>query len=405
MERVAQMVSPEEALSRVLCATSALPPEGAKVEEAIGRALSFEVRATRTLPPWDNSAMDGYAVRSEDLTSAPRRLLVVETIYAGQLPRREVGPGQCARIMTGAPLPRGADAVVMQEKARPTGDEVEILEPASPRLNVRDRGEDAQEGKLLLEAGTPIGIPEAGLLWAQGLSEVMVPRKPKVAVFSSGDELCELEESPDGRIVDTNSRSLEAAVQRAGGLVTRLPIARDDPRELEARLREALSHDVVIASAGMSVGEKDLVRPALAALGVRMDFFRVAIKPGKPLAFGTRAAALVFGLPGNPTSSLVSFELFVRPCLRRLLGIREVAPQRVPGHAEAPYRKAAGLTHYVRVSARWEGGRLVARPLASQTSGALRSASQASHLMEVPSGATQVSPGDRVDLLPVSWVA
>jgi molybdopterin molybdotransferase len=268
---------------------------------------------------------------------------------------------------------------------------------------VRDRGEDAKAGELLLPRGTALGIPEAGLLWAQGLTHVPTFRPPRVAILSTGDELCAVEDAADELIVDTNGPSLAAAVRRAGGEPTLLGIARDSLEDVLAKLEPALGYDAVLTSAGVSVGEKDFVKEALAKLGVAMDFWRVAIKPGKPLAVGRRGDTVFFGLPGNPTSSLVSFELFVRPALRRWLGHAEVEPGRVPGRVEVPLKKPAGLTHYVRVTARWQDGQLWARPLASQTSGALRSAASATHLLEFPRDAVGLSPGDPAALLTLSW--
>jgi molybdopterin molybdotransferase len=396
----------EDARARVLALVAPLPTEWVRLEDALGRALSEDVRATRTLPPWDNSAMDGFAVRSEDLAGPlPVRLDVIETIYAGQTPRQEVRAGTCARIMTGAPLPAGADAVVMHERTRAAGPEaVEILEAVPARHFVRPRGEDARAGEPLLGRGTALGIPELGLLLGQGMQVAPVPRRPRVAILSTGDELCRADEPPEGRIVDTNAPSLALAVARAGGLPTVLGIARDTLEEVHARLASARGFDVVLTSAGVSVGEHDFVRAALEKLGVAMDFWRVAIKPGKPLAVGRLGETVYFGLPGNPTSSLVSFELFVRPALRRLLGLAEVEPPRVSGRLEGKLSKPPGLAHYVRVTASWRAGELWARPLATQTSGVLRSAAAATHLLHMPREASSLSDGSHVELLPVSWV-
>jgi len=400
----------EEARARALALASPLPPEWARLEDALGRALGAEVLAQRTLPPWDNSAMDGYAVRSADLTGAlPVRLAVGETIHAGATPRLELRSGICARIMTGAPLPAGADAVVMQERTRPAqgaeGPAVEILEAVAPGNFVRPRGEDARAGEPLLARGTPLGIPELGLLTAQGLLTVPVPRRPRVAILSTGDELCRADEPPEGRIVDTNAPALALAVTRAGGLPTLLGIARDTQQEVSARLADAQGFDVVLTSAGVSVGERDFVKSALQEQGVELNFWRVAIKPGKPLAVGRRGNTLYFGLPGNPTSSLVTFELFVRPVLRRLLGHTDVEPPRVSGRLEGELRKAPGLAHYIRVAASWREGELWARPLATQTSGALRSAASATHLLHFPRESSSLAHGAHIVLLPVSWGA
>ncbi len=402
------LLAVEEAGARTLALVEPLSAEWVRLEEALGRTLAEDIRAQRTLPPWDNSAMDGYAVRSGDLTGPlPVRLTVGETVYAGRMPQREVLPGTCARIMTGAPLPAGADAVVMHERTRrvPEGEAVDILEAVKAGHFVRPRGEDARAGEPLLGRGTPLGIPELGLLLGQGMHSVPVPRRPRVAILSTGDELCRADEPPEGRIVDTNGPALALAVARAGGVPTLLGIARDTLEDVTAHLGRAEGFDVVLTSAGVSVGEHDFVRAALERLEVAMDFWRVAIKPGKPLAVGRRGRAVYFGLPGNPTSSLVTFELFVRPALRRLLGYSDVAPPRVTGRLVGELQKPPGLAHYVRVTATWREGELWAQPLSTQTSGVLRSAASATHLLHFPRPASRLSPGEQVELLPVSWGA
>ena len=397
------MLEVSQARERILAITPALAVEEAPIAEALGRALAEDVVARRTLPPWNNSAMDGYAVRAADLARQPTRLEVIETIYAGQTPRKTVGPGQCARIMTGAPLPDGADAVVMQEKTKAEGTSVEILEPVPAGASVRLLGEDARAGERLLARGTSLGIPEGGLLWGQGLTAVRVPARPRVALVSTGDELVPVGTDPGGRIIDTNTPALAAAVKAAGGLATPLGIARDTLEDVTALLERTAGFDLVLTVAGVSVGDRDFVRPALEKIGVRMDFWKVALRPGKPLAAGRRGQTLFLGLPGNPTSALVTFELFVRPAIRRMLGHAEVDPPASSGVTEVALQKAAGLTHFIRARAEWREGKLRARPLASQTSGALTSAATATHLMVFPADATALSPGDPVQLLPVSW--
>jgi molybdopterin molybdotransferase len=402
------LLSVEDARARTLALLSPLPVEQVALQDALGRCLAQDVLAARTLPPWDNSAMDGYALRGADAQGPfPLRLPVGETLYAGQQARQPLAPGTCARVMTGAALPPEADAVVMQERVRaaPDGSWVELDAPVPSGQFVRAAGEDARAGTLLLARGTPLGLPELGLLLAQGQLSAPVPRRPRVAILSTGDELCRADEPHEGRIVDTNGPLLALAVARAGGLPTLLGIARDQLEDVERRLAEAEGHDVVLTSAGVSVGAHDHVREALERRGVQMDFWRVAVKPGKPLAVGRKGASVYFGLPGNPTSSLVSFELFVRPALRQLLGFRETGPARVPGRLEAPLTKPTGLAHYVRVSATWREGELWARPLGSQTSGALRSSASATHLLHFPREAARLEHGAAVELLPLSWVA
>ncbi len=395
----------EQAQSQILQKISPLDDEAVPLDEALGRATTEEATALRTLPPADNSAMDGYALRAADLRSTPATLTIIERIFAGEVPRRELQSGECARIMTGAALPKGADSVVMQEKTRAISDSaVEVLEPVKLGANVRSRGEDSREGDVLLEKGTPLGIGELGLLWAQGLSTVRVHKRPRVGIVSSGDELVEIGTPHGGRVYDTNSPAIAAMVRRCGGVPRKLGIAPDRLEAVRQKIETGLSpdFDVLICIAGMSVGEKDYVREVLGLLGVQIDFWRVAMRPGKPLAFGTRGSTLVFGLPGNPVSSLVTFELFVRPALRKLQGLDPSVPE-VPGVLGASVKKPADLKLFVRASVKRENGALVATPLTSQTSGALTSAAGATHLIALPVGVTEAQPGEKVTLIPVSW--
>ena len=404
MSSIPSMLTVDEALARILAAANPLAPESAAIADAFGRSTCEEVRARRTVPPWDNAAMDGYAVRSADLAGAPVRLQVVETIYAGQLPAHRIGRGECSRIMTGGPMPAGADAVVMQERTRSRGEhEVEILEPVPTGSFVRPLGEDAREGELLLPGGTAIGVAEAALLWAQGYSEVTVPRRPRVAVLATGDELSSVEAAASGKIIDSNSPALSLAAANCGAAVTRLGIGRDSAEGLGQMLAGTSGHDVVLTTGGASVGTRDFARDAFLAVGAEIDFWRVAIKPGKPLLFARRAGTLFFGLPGNPTSSLVVFELFVRPALRRMMGRSDAVVPSIRGRTEVEVRKPAGLTHFIRATARPRDGELWATPLETQTSGAIRSMVGATYLMVVPSQTTHLAAGDAVMLHPVSW--
>jgi molybdopterin molybdotransferase len=401
------LLSVSQAQARILAACRPMPSEWVPLEQALGRALVQDVLARHTQPPHDNSAMDGYAVRAEDIRRPGSRLHVVEAIYAGQVPTRELGPQEAARIMTGAPVPKGTTAVVMQEVTRAlpgTGlGDVEILEPLDAGTNVRQAGEDAHAGDLLLAKETALGIPELALLWGQGFTGAEVPRRPQVALLATGDELCRPDTHRPGQMVDTNSPSLSLSVQRAGGVPRLLGIARDTLEDVEGLLALALDADVVLTSAGMSVGERDYVRRAFERLEIRSEFFGVAVKPGKPVAFARKGKTLLFGLPGNPTSSLVAFELFVRPALRRLLGQTDVLPQPVPGRTAVALNKRTGLAHYLRVRATWRDGELWAEPLVTQSSGAVRSASTATHLLHFPVEAISLSAGDKVQLFQVSW--
>lgn len=399
------LMSVEAALQRVLGVCGKLPAEEVEVGEALGRALAEPLVATRTLPPWDNSAMDGYAVRHADVAATPTRLKVAMTIHAGELPSQPLLAGEAARIMTGAPLPEGADAVVMQERtSTPEPGFVVIEEPPQLRQNVRLRGEDVREGALLLPAGRSLGVGEAGAIWAQGLARVVVSRRPTVAIASSGDELCDVLEAPRGRIVDTNTPVIAELCRLAGGVPTILGRAPDRLDVITALFAQGLASDVLITVSGASVGDKDFTRDAFKALGVEMDFWKVAMKPGKPLAVGLKGKTLVFGLPGNPVSAMVTFELFVRPALRALQGLPPTTPL-IPGRLASAITKPAGLRHLVRASVERRDEALWATPLLSQSSGALGSAVGATHLISIAPDATHVAQGAVVDLIPLSWGA
>ncbi len=399
------LMSVEAALERVLGLCGKLPAEEVEVGEALGRALAEPMVATRTLPPWDNSAMDGYAVRHADVASTPTRLKISMTIHAGELPTQPLLAGEAARIMTGAPLPEGADAVVMQERtSTPEPGFVVIEEAPKHGQNVRLRGEDVREGALLLPARRSLGAGEAGAIWAQGLARVRVSRRPTVAIASSGDELCEVLEAPRGRIVDTNTPVIAQLCRLAGGVPTILGRAPDRLDAVTALFAKGLTSDVLITVSGASVGDKDFTRDAFKALGVEMDFWKVAMKPGKPLAVGIKGKTLVFGLPGNPVSAMVTFELFVRPALRALQGLAPTTPL-IPGRLAEPITKPAGLRHLVRASVERKEDSLWATPLSSQSSGALGSAVGATHLISIAPDATHVAQGAVVDLIPLSWGA
>ena len=392
----------DEARARILSLINPLAPEEVQIDEALGRSLAAPIAARRTLPPWDNSAMDGYAVRAGDPATT---LTVIEKIFAGEVPQREIVPGTCARIMTGAPLPRGADAVVMQEKTTALADErIELLERPRARANVRFRGEDVKQGEPLFAAGRELSVADAGALWGQGLEQVSVPRRPRVAIASSGDELCEVGAVVEGKIVDTNSPVIAALARRAGAIVTRLGRAADTLESARALFAKGLESDVLITLAGASVGEKDFTREALTSLGVEIDFWKVAMKPGKPLAFGRRGDTFVFGLPGNPVSAMVTFEIFVRPALRALQGLPPLAP-RLPARTTTAIAKQPGLRLFVRATWEAKGHELLATPVSSQSSGSLSSAAGSTCLIELPEETGALEIGSHCDLLPVSWIA
>jgi len=394
----------EEALEAILDVARPLPPEMAPAHAALGRVLAERVCSRRTLPPADCSAMDGYAVRAADLPEAGRVLPVVFEVAAGGRGPRPLRAGEAARIFTGAPLPQGADSVVRQEDTEADGERVRFQVAVRRGANVRRAGEDVATGEEVIRTGTRLGPGHLGMLASLGRSLVRVHRRPRVALLSGGDELVEPDGDPSGgRIVSSNAYSLGAQCREAGALATNLGIARDSPEDLERLLRAGLGADLLVSSAGVSVGDHDHVRPVLEKLGCQLVFWGVLMKPGYPLAFGRFAAAgdalagpLVFGLPGNPVSAMVTFEQFVRPALLRMAGHRACFRPEVEAVLEEELCKSPGRLHFVRVVLRREGERWVARSTGSQSSGVLRSMTLANGLLLFPAEAERLVAGSRV---------
>lgn len=392
----------DDARARILSVLKPLPHEEVRIEEAIDRTVVLTVNARRTLPPFDNSAMDGFAVRAAEVGEGVV-LPVSLTIFAGDAPPG-LPVGTVARIMTGATLPAGADAVVMQEHVTREGERARFQGVVKPGLNVRRRGEDVQPGTPVALVGQALSVADAGLLWAQGLTHVPVHRRPRVGIVSSGDELVDPGSTDETKIVDSNSPVIEALVRKAGGVPVRLGRAADTLESTRAHFEKGLDCDVLITLAGASVGDKDFTRAALEGLGVEMHFWKVAMRPGKPLAFGGRGATAVFGLPGNPVSAMVTFDVFVRPALRALQGLTAALPP-VPARLEGSLASHPELRLFVRARAEIRDGAIWARPVKSQSSGALTSASAANALIDVRPGALQLEHGNEISLFPTSWGA
>ncbi|MBI3467856.1 MAG: molybdopterin molybdotransferase MoeA [Planctomycetes bacterium] len=405
----------DEALSLVLAACNPRPPVEVELEEALDLVLAEDIASDVDSPPHDKSIVDGYAVRSEDLAGGPVQLTVVEEIMAGQVPARQVGPGEAARIMTGAPLPGGADAVVMVERTEALGGghhtlgSVRINQPhVAAGANVMRRGGSMRVGETILQPETILRPGEIGLLAEAGRTRVRVHPRPSVAVVSTGNELVPAQHKPGpGEIRNSNGPMLLAAVRAAGGSPTSLGIARDDPEELRRMISSGLEANVLVLSGGVSAGVLDLVPGVLKELGVRQMFHKVQLKPGKPLWFGALARStgekLVFGLPGNPVSSFVCFELFVRPAIARLAGR--------PFHGHSFVEAALAKPHLQRGDrptfhpARWrapEGkeNRLpTVEPLPWQGSGDLRGLVAANGLAYFPPGDRQFERGEVIRML------
>jgi molybdopterin molybdotransferase len=326
------MLAVSEAQAIVLQHAQPLPPETVPLTPAVlGLVLAEDVASDLDMPPYDKALMDGYAVRAADLPDGRGDLVIVEEVTAGRTPQRPVGPGQATRIMTGAPLPEGADAVIMVERTRSLDGGVRIEDsPPKPGQNILTRGREMRRGETVLRAGAVLRPQEFGLLATVGRTAIRVQPGPRVAVLSTGDEVVEAPQVPGpGQIRNGNGPMLLAQVARAGGVPHYLGIARDRPESLRPRIAEGLQAPVLVLSGGVSAGQLDLVPGVLQELGVTAHFHKVAMKPGKPVFFGTHGSTLVFGLPGNPVSSLVCFELFVRPALRRLRGHADAGPRLV----------------------------------------------------------------------------
>jgi molybdopterin molybdotransferase len=387
------MLSVEEASKTVAARIEKLPIERIPLQDARGRILAENIVAASSLPPFDNSAMDGFAARSAEL---PATLPIVAMVAAGQMLTDPIPDRVAIRIMTGAPVPQGLDTVVMQEDATVEGSQVTL--PASPvGDNIRRAGEDIAAGEIAVRAGERLDAAELGLLAALGFKEVPVARAPRVAVISTGDELVSVGAAlGPGQIVDSSAHMLAALVPGCGGIATYVGIAKDDPITMAALIASAMDHDVVITTGGVSVGDRDHVRAALKSAGVELELWKVAMKPGKPFSFGMNGRVPVFGLPGNPVSTFVAFELFVRPALLAMQGAATTSRPRAPVNLVRGYRKQAGRTHYVRAKVVRNGEHLIAHPHPKQGSAILSSLVGCNALVELPADVTEVMPNSKV---------
>jgi molybdopterin molybdotransferase len=406
--RDADWVSVQEACARILARVQPLASERVALADALGRTAAADVRSPIDQPPWDNSAMDGFAARAADVRGAARErpvaLRVVERIPAGGFPARAVGPGEATEIMTGAPIPEGADCVIRIEHTARSADGVAVVDDSDAGRNIRRRGEDWGAGAVVIEQGRTLRPSEIGLLAAVGCAHIEVHRAPRVAILSTGDELADLDafdEVMAGRkIANSNSWALAAAARATGCDADVLGIARDDAASLRDHLTRGLEADALVTTAGASVGAHDLVKDALEALGMQIDFWRVQMRPGSPFSFGViprpGGPLPVFGLPGNPVSALVTFEVLVRPALRRMLGRRAVHTRTVEVRAAERIESRPGLVHFLRVRLEPDGsGGWLARLTGPQGSGLITSMTRADALLVVPLDAEGVAAGAR----------
>lgn len=403
------MLPVEEASARILAGIEPLGSERVALLDALGRVLASPVASPLTIPAWDNSAMDGYAVRAVDVADAsesnPVTLEVLENVAAGAFPSRAISAGTATRIMTGAPIPDGADSVIRVEDTDGGALRVRITNSRDAHRNVRHRGGDVSAGATVLDAGTPLGPAQIGLLASIGAASVDVHRRPRVAFLATGDEVVDLDrfgEALEGRkIVSSNSYTLHTMIRAAGGEPLNLGIARDDPAELRSRIERAVGCDLLITSAGISAGEYDYIRTVLAELGVTLEVWRVRMRPGAPLGFGRLGAMPWIGLPGNPVSTMVTFELFVRPMLRRMLGHTRLFRKSVPVKLAEAVTTGARLTHFLRAVVSVEDGTPTARLTGPQGSGILTSMARANALLVVPHDRQRVEAGETLSAIPL----
>jgi molybdopterin molybdotransferase len=412
------MISVEEARRYVLSHFRPLEAEAVPILQALDRALAEDIVSGINLPPFANSAMDGYAVRAEDIRKAskdrPVVLRVVADLAAGYVPGVGVEPGAAIRIMTGAVLPSGADTVVRFEETseavalKASGKDslqVEIQSAVERGVNVRAAGEDIRDGEVVLKRGAVLRAPEIGLLASVGRKEVMVHRRPRVAVLATGDELVNIDEPlTPGKIRNSNEYSNAAAVLKAGGIPIRLGIARDNVEDLTNKIHEGLAAgvDLFITSAGVSVGDYDVVKDVLNQEG-EMRFWQVSMKPGKPLAFGLIREVPLLGLPGNPVSAIVSFEVFARPAILTMLGRTRFERPRVEAVLQEDAHNTAGRRNYIRVMVERADGGYIARTTGEQGSGILTSITKANGLLAMPEDVLEYKRGEQVQVYMLDW--
>ena len=398
------MIDHEEARGLVLSAVRALRAETVRLADAPGRTLARDIRAREDVPPFTKATMDGYAVRADDTRpaggSAAVELEVIADLAAGRFSRKPVGPGRAVRIMTGAPLPKGADAVVMVEDTAKRGARVEVRRAVRAGDNIGRAGEDLRKGEIVIERGVVIGPAETGMLAAAGLRRVPVVRRPKLAVIATGDEIVEPgERKRPGQIRNSNGPALLALARRAGAEAEYLGIARDRNSSLGLLIGRAKDADILVLTGGVSVGDHDLVKDELSAAGVRPVFWRVRIKPGKPVFFGRRGRQLAFGLPGNPTSAMVTFILFVRPALDGLLGRKMPGPAGGRAILGEDIVLKPGRKQFLRAVLDGGGPVLKVVPYPDQRSGVLRSMARSRVLLVVPADASRLEKGREVEIL------
>ena len=399
-----------EAQKIVLGVAPTLGCEKVGLLDGLGRVLGEDIIAPRDNPPWNNSAMDGFAVRWEDIKkeheiTKPAELRIIEDVAAGDVATKSVGPGEAIRIMTGAPVPGGADTVVRVEFTEPSETTVRIFQPEPQGANIRPKGEDVKEGECIIAKGTQLRPAEIGMLAILAKSFVLVHQRPRVAILSTGDELADLDEKFDeNKIVNSNSYGIAAAVQEAGGIPLLLGIAKDTPESLKEKIAQGLGCNIIVLSGGVSMGDYDFTKAVFSELGADMHFWKLAIRPGQPLAFGKIQGKLAFGLPGNPVSSMVTFEQLVRLAIMKMGGHRHLERQTVEAVFKEKFSKHPDRRHFLRGILSHEDGQLTVKTTGPQGSGILTSMVKANGLIDIAEEIEKVNPGDTIKVQVLSRI-
>ena len=396
-----------DAARRILAEVRRQPALRVPLDDALDSVLAEDIVSPLDIPPWANTAMDGYAVRADDVAGAsperPVRLRVVEHIPAGTFPSRALGSGESARIFTGAPVPDGADTVVRQEDTDLGAERVTIVSDRDRGGNVRPAGEDIRRGATAFSAGTVLGPAQLGVLASLAVAHPLAYRRPRVAILGGGDEIVDVDQPEailSGRkIASSNTHTLVAMVRKAGGEPVNLGIARDTPESLREHLGRALDCDLLVTSAGISVGEHDYVRTVLQELGAEQRFWRIRMRPGAPVGFGQVGGIPWIGLPGNPVSTMVTFELFARPAIRKMSGHALPFRRSAPVTLAEPVSLTPKLQHFLRAIVTYEAGEATARLTGPQGSGHLTSMARATALLVIPEGQLETPRGARIQAI------
>ncbi len=403
------MLSVEDALTSILSGITPLTSTSLPLAETRGLVLAQDVIAHETIPPFANSAMDGFALRSRDskiVNGQSPRIQVIGSIAAGSMPTVEVTAGTAMRIMTGAPIPPGADTVIQIELTQPVEsqqDQIELFQEVPAGNNIRPAGEDMQPGQLVLSHGTTIDSWEIGLLGTLGWATVPVIRRARVAILSTGDEIIEIDQPlQPGKIRNSNGYMLASAIRSTGAEAHQLGIARDTTESLQEMLSKAAHYDLILTSGGVSVGDFDLVKQMIREQG-EIDFWRINIKPGKPVAFGTLNGVPLLGLPGNPVSSAITFELFGRPLLRKLQGHSSLYKPQVEVIVTDGIKERSQRRQYIRARVEQRDGRFIATTTGNQGSNLLTSLRNANALLVVPENSLEIPPGGTLQAIMLHW--